>query len=63
MRKNTLKKLTLARETLVRLNAPELGLAEGGAWSDDSVCPGTGPSVRAIAIAAACALYRNGVGD
>ncbi|HBL27753.1 MAG TPA: hypothetical protein DD490_13025 [Acidobacteria bacterium] len=44
MKKNATKKLALSRETLVRLNGPALGYVDGGAWSDDSVCPTTGPS-------------------
>lgn len=44
MKKNNAKKLALSRETLRRLNQIELGQAAGGAWSDDSVCPTTGPS-------------------
>jgi len=44
VKKNNAKKLSLARETLIRLDDPKLGLAAGGAWSEDSVCPTTGPS-------------------
>ncbi len=44
MKKNEAKKLSLSRETLVRLNSPELGKVGGGGWSDDSVCPTTTPS-------------------
>lgn len=40
-KKETVKKLALSRETLVRLNAPEMKNVLGGAWSDNSVCPGT----------------------
>jgi len=39
MKKQDLKKLTLSRETLVRLEGPDLRQVLGGAWSDDSVCP------------------------
>lgn len=46
MKKNTAKKLVISRETLIQLNAPELVLAAGGAWSDESVCPTTAPSDR-----------------
>jgi len=46
MKKNNAKKLALSRETLHRLNQTELVQAAGGAWSDDSVCPTTGPSKR-----------------
>lgn len=46
MKKNNAKKLALSRETLHRLNNVELIQAAGGAWSDDSVCPSTGPSER-----------------
>ena len=44
MKKNNAKKLYLYRETLRRLSSTELVQAAGGAWSDDSVCPTTGPS-------------------
>lgn len=44
MKKNNAKKLALSRETLVRLDDPKLGIAEGGAWSENSICPTTGPS-------------------
>ncbi|HBL27754.1 MAG TPA: hypothetical protein DD490_13030 [Acidobacteria bacterium] len=44
MKKTSSKKLALSRETLARLSGPALGYVDGGAWSDDSVCPGTGPS-------------------
>jgi len=44
MKKHEPKKLSLSRETLVRLTHPELGRVGGGAWSDDSVCPTTTPS-------------------
>jgi len=44
MKKNNAKKLALSKETLLRLNPAELVRADGGAWSDDSVCPTTGPS-------------------
>jgi hypothetical protein len=44
MKKNNAKKLALSRETLLRLNGPQLGKVAGGAWSDESVCPTTGPS-------------------
>lgn len=40
-KKEAVKKLALSRETLVRLSAPEMKNAMGGAWSDGSVCPGT----------------------
>lgn len=40
-KKEMIKKLALSRETLVRLSAPEVKQAVGGAWSDGSVCPGT----------------------
>jgi hypothetical protein len=46
MKKNNAKKLALSRETLRRLNQTELVQAAGGAWSDESVCPTTGPSRR-----------------
>ena len=46
MKKNNAKKLALSKETLLRLNGTELVHAAGGAWSDDSVCPGTGPSEK-----------------
>jgi hypothetical protein len=46
VKKNNTKKLVVSRETLIRLNAPELVLAAGGAWSDESVCPTTAPSDR-----------------
>jgi len=44
MKKQEKKKLSLSRETLVRLTEPELTKAGGGGWSDDSVCPTTAPS-------------------
>ena len=44
MKKTNAKKLALSKETLLRLNDTELVRAAGGAWSDDSVCPTTGPS-------------------
>jgi hypothetical protein len=44
VKKNSAKKLALCRETLVRLDDPKLGLVEGGAWSENSVCPTTAPS-------------------
>lgn len=40
-KKEAVKKLALSRETLVRLTAPEMKNVLGGAWSDNSVCPGT----------------------
>jgi hypothetical protein len=40
----TLKKLTLSRETLLHLSAPKLRHAAGRGWSDDSLCPTTTPS-------------------
>jgi hypothetical protein len=40
-KKEALKKLALSRETLVRLTSPEMRNVLGGAWSDNSVCPGT----------------------
>jgi len=41
----TLKKLTLSRETVLQLSALELRHAAGrGGWSDDSVCPTSTPS-------------------
>src|SRR6185436_6503719 len=43
MRKNETKKLSLSRETIIRLNSPELGKVAGAGWSDDSVCPTTTP--------------------
>ena len=46
MKKNNAKKLSISRETLRRLNQMELAQADGAAWSDDSVCPTTGPSRR-----------------
>ena len=58
MKKNNAKKLSLARETLIRLDDPKLGLAAGGAWSEDSVCPTTGPSGNGF-----CSKPRVGVGD
>lgn len=44
MKKNDSKKLSLSRETLVRLSNPELGKAAGAGWSDESICPTTVPS-------------------
>jgi hypothetical protein len=44
VKKNSAKKLALCRETLVRLDDPRLGLVDGGAWSENSVCPTTAPS-------------------
>ena len=46
MKKTNAKKLVLSRETLLRLQETELERARGGAWSDDSVCPTTGPSEK-----------------
>jgi len=46
MKKNNAKKLALSRETLHRLNRLDLAQVDGGAWSDDSVCPTTSPSDR-----------------
>jgi hypothetical protein len=41
----TLKKLTLSREVVLQLSAPDLRHAAGrGGWSDDSICPTTTPS-------------------
>ncbi|HEV7507212.1 MAG TPA: class I lanthipeptide [Thermoanaerobaculia bacterium] len=41
----TLKKLTLSRETVLHLSEPELRHVAGRAgWSDDSICPTTTPS-------------------
>lgn len=54
MKKTVVKKLSLSRETLVRLNGPELGGVAGGGWSDDSVCPTTTPSENR-----SCGLLRN----
>lgn len=54
MKKNNAKKLALSRETLLRLNDPQLGKVAGGAWSDESVCPTTGPSEGRF-----CARNRN----
>ena len=58
MKKNNAKKLHLYRETLRRLNSTELVQAAGGAWSDDSVCPTTGPSKNAN-----CPREQKGVSD
>lgn len=44
MKKSLVKKLSLSKETLGRLDDPELGRAAAGGWSDDSVCPTTTPS-------------------
>jgi|GEM_PF-2293773 len=44
MKKNNQKKLVLSTETLIRLDGPVLARAAGAGWSDDSVCPTTGPS-------------------
>jgi len=44
MKKNDVKKLSLSRETLVRLSNPDLGRIAGAAWSENSVCPTTAPS-------------------
>lgn len=44
MKKNTAKKLALAKETLRQLNGTELDKAAAAAWSDDSVCPTVNPS-------------------
>lgn len=41
MKKNESKKLSLSRETLVRLSDPEIRKAAGAGWSDESVCPTT----------------------
>jgi len=40
-KKELTKKLALSKETLIRLDAPELRdvLAAGAGWSDDSLCP------------------------
>ena len=46
MKKSNAKKLNLYKETLRRLSSTELVQAAGGAWTDDSVCPTTGPSKR-----------------
>lgn len=54
MKKSVSKKLFLSKETLVRLNGPELGQAAGGGWSDDSICPTTTPSENR-----SCGLLRN----
>jgi len=43
-KKDNERKLVLSRETLVRLDDPALHRAGGAGWSDDSVCPTTGPS-------------------
>ena len=43
-KKKLTKKLTLSKETLVRLDAPDLREAVAAGWSDDSVCPTTHPS-------------------
>lgn len=40
----TLKKLTLSRETVLHLSEPALRHAVGKGWSDDSICPTTTPS-------------------
>lgn len=41
----TLKKLTLSRETVLHLSEPELRHAAGrDGWSDGSICPTTTPS-------------------
>ena len=44
MKKNETKKLSLSRETIIRLSNPELGKVAGGRWSDESICPTTAPS-------------------
>lgn len=44
MKKNDAKKLSLSRETLVRLTNPDLGKVAGAAWSEESICPTTAPS-------------------
>jgi hypothetical protein len=44
VKKNNAKKLALSKETLARLDGPKLGLVEGGAWSENSICPTTAPS-------------------
>ncbi|HKH49821.1 MAG TPA: class I lanthipeptide [Thermoanaerobaculia bacterium] len=44
MKKHEVKKLSLSRETLVRLSNPDLGKIAGAAWSENSVCPTTEPS-------------------
>ena len=54
MKKNFAKKLSLSKETLVRLDDPELGRAGGGGWSDDSICPTTTPSENR-----SCGLVKN----
>jgi len=41
MKKKETKKLTLSKETLVRLDAPDLREAAAAGWSDDSICPTT----------------------
>ncbi len=47
-REMEIKKLTLSRETLLRLGGMDLRLVAGGSgtggWSDNSVCPTTAPS-------------------
>jgi hypothetical protein len=46
MKKKDVRKLTLSRETIIRLENTDLKKALGGAWSDDSVCPTVNPSNR-----------------
>jgi hypothetical protein len=38
-KKEPTKKLTLSKETLAQLDAPDLRQAVAAGWSDDSLCP------------------------
>jgi hypothetical protein len=40
-KKELTKKLALSKETLIRLDAPDLRDAVAAGWSDDSICPTT----------------------
>jgi hypothetical protein len=44
MKKVSDRKLLLGKETLSSLTTVKLAVAQGGAWSEDSVCPTTAPS-------------------
>ncbi len=46
MKKYEIRKLALSKETVTLLVGAKLEAAQGGAWSDDSVCPTTAPSER-----------------
>ena len=54
MKKNFAKKLSLSKETLVRLDDPAMGRVAGAGWSDDSICPTTTPSENR-----SCGLLKN----